>query len=62
VVTPVPAGGVGEVLVRLAGQPVKLAATADEDLARGAESVVIDTLSPTRVVVQSAARFWARSE
>ncbi|HWL46025.1 MAG TPA: hypothetical protein VNQ73_24005 [Ilumatobacter sp.] len=62
VVTPVPAGGVGEVLVRLGGQPVKLAATADEHLARGAESVVIDTLSPTRVVVQSVSRFWAGTD
>jgi membrane protein implicated in regulation of membrane protease activity len=58
VVTPVRAGGIGEVLVRLGGQPVKLSATADEDLARGTESVVVAVESATRVRVESAARFW----
>jgi membrane protein implicated in regulation of membrane protease activity len=58
VVTPVRAGGTGEVLVRLGGQPVKLSATADEDLARGTESVVVAVESPTRVRVESAVRFW----
>lgn len=59
VVTPVRAGGTGEVLVRLGGQPVKLSATAAEDLPRGTESVVISVESSTRVVVEAAERFWA---
>ena len=59
VVTPVRAGGTGEVLVRLGGQPVKLSATASEDLPLGTESVVIAVESPTRVVVEAAERFWA---
>jgi hypothetical protein len=52
------AGGTGEVLVRLAGQPVKLAATADEDLERGTDTVVVDVVSATRVRIESATRFW----
>lgn len=60
VVTPVPAGGTGEVLVRLGGQPVKLAARSDETLPTGSDVVVVAVRSPTRVEVQSAARFWAR--
>jgi len=59
VVTPVRAGGTGEVLVRLGGQPVKLSATAAEDLPRGTDSVVIAVESSTRVVVEAADRFWA---
>lgn len=59
IVTPIPAGGTGEVLVRLAGQPLKLSARSDETLPRGADVVVVAALSPTRVEVQSAARFWA---
>jgi membrane protein implicated in regulation of membrane protease activity len=58
VVTPVRAGGTGEVLVRLAGQPVKLSATSADDLPLGAESVVVEVTSSTRVVVQAAERFW----
>jgi membrane protein implicated in regulation of membrane protease activity len=58
VVTPVRAGGTGEVLVRLGGQPVKLSATADEDLPLGTESVVVAVESATRVKVESAVRFW----
>jgi hypothetical protein len=57
-VTPVRAGGTGEVLVRLGGQPVKLSATADEDLPLGTESVVVAVESATRVKVESAVRFW----
>jgi len=59
VVTPVRAGGSGEVLVRLGGQPVKLLATADEDLTMGTAAVVIAVESSTKVVVQAAERFWA---
>jgi len=58
VVTPVRAGGTGEVLVRLGGQPVKLSATADVDLPRGTESVVVAVESATRVRVESADTFW----
>ena len=58
VVTPVRAGGTGEVLVQLAGQPLKLSATADHDLARGTDSVVVAIVSPTRVRVESADTFW----
>lgn len=60
IVTAVAPGGVGEVIVRLGGQPVKLFAASSEALAVGAEVVVIAVLSDTRVVVESAARFWAR--
>jgi len=59
VVTPVRAGGSGEVLVRLGGQPFKLLATADEDLTVGTAAVVIAVESSTKVVVQAAERFWA---
>jgi membrane protein implicated in regulation of membrane protease activity len=60
VVTPVRAGGTGEILVRLAGQPVKLSATASEPLDRGAEVVVIAVESATRVRIESAERFWSQ--
>ena len=60
VVTPVRAGGSGEVVVRLGGQPVKLLATAEDDLATGTTAVVIAVESSTKVVVESADRFWAR--
>lgn len=58
IVTPVRAGGTGEVLVTLSGQPVKLTATSDEDLAVGANTVVIAVESSTKVVVQAVERFW----
>jgi NfeD-like C-terminal, partner-binding len=58
VVTPVRAGGTGEVLVRLGGQPVKLSATSTDELPVGADSVVIAVQSSTRVVVEAATRFW----
>ena len=45
--------------VRLGGQPVKLSATADETLRVGTDVVVIAVESDTRVVVESATRFWA---
>ena len=59
VVTAVSAGRVGEVIVRLGGQPVKLSALANESLAVGTDVVVIAVESDTRVVVESASRFWA---
>jgi len=61
IVTPVVAGGSGEVLVVLGGQPMKLTATADDDLAVGTTVVVVDVQSATKVVVQAAERFWASS-
>lgn len=61
VVTAVVAGGAGEVLVARSGQPVKLTATARTDLPVGTEVVVVDVHSPTKVVVEAAAAFWAPS-
>ncbi|MFM9370808.1 hypothetical protein [Streptomyces sp. Da 82-17] len=52
VVTPIPADGYGEVLLQLAGQPVKLAARSDGPMARGAEVWVERTLSATSVAVR----------
>lgn len=52
VVTAIPESGYGEVLLRLAGQPVKYAATAEVPLARGAEVWVTATPSPTSVRVR----------
>lgn len=65
VVTPFSADQAGEIVVRLAGQPVKLSALASEDVdatdtfATGSDVVVVSVVSPTRVRVQSAERFWA---
>lgn len=53
VVTAIPPGGYGEVLLRLAGQPVKYAATADGPLARGAEVWVTAAPSSTSVSVRA---------
>jgi hypothetical protein len=52
-------GRLGEVLVTLGGQPVKLSAISDDELVRGATVVVIEAASATKVVVQPADRFWA---
>ncbi|MFH8465228.1 hypothetical protein [Streptomyces sp. NPDC017991] len=56
VVTPIPVGGYGEVLVRLAGQPLKLAAKSPEAVARGTEVWVEESLSPTSVAVRPVRR------
>ncbi|MEW2166450.1 hypothetical protein AB0912_26140 [Streptomyces sp. NPDC007084] len=56
VVTAIPADGYGEVLVRLAGQPVKLSARSPVPLARGAEVWVEGTLSQTAVTVRLVER------
>lgn len=56
VVTAIPADGYGEVLVHLAGQPVKLAAKSPEPVARGAEVWVEKTLSQTAVSVRPVER------
>jgi membrane protein implicated in regulation of membrane protease activity len=52
-----PAQG-GEVLVRHAGQQLKLAARGDEVLRVGDQVVVVEVLSPTLVRVESHGRFW----
>lgn len=59
VVTAISEGHPGEVMLRLAGQPMKMYATADDTLPVGTEVVVVDVASDTRVVVQAASRFWA---
>lgn len=59
VVTPVRAGGLGEVIVELGGAPTKYSVTADADLAVGSAAVVIAIESPTKLRVQSEAEFWA---
>jgi membrane protein implicated in regulation of membrane protease activity len=52
VVTPIPAGGYGEVRVRLGGQQVKLNARSDQPLPLGARVFVIQATSPTSVFVE----------
>ncbi|WP_329383157.1 hypothetical protein OG625_20860 [Streptomyces sp. NBC_01351] len=56
VVTAIAAGGYGEVLLTLAGQPVKYAATADGPVGRGTEVWVTATPSPTSVAVRAVER------
>ncbi|MEV8548061.1 hypothetical protein [Streptomyces sp. NPDC051572] len=56
VVTAIPADGYGEVLVRMAGQPVKLAAKSPVPVVRGAEIWVQATLSCTAVSVRPVER------
>ncbi|MFF1374743.1 hypothetical protein [Streptomyces sp. NPDC058308] len=56
VVTAIPADGYGEVLLRLAGQPVKFAARSTAAVARGTEIWVDATLSPTSVAVRPVER------
>jgi membrane protein implicated in regulation of membrane protease activity len=51
VVTPVPAGGFGEVRVRVGGQPMKLYARATKPIALGAAITVTEALSETSVIV-----------
>ncbi|MEV4117392.1 hypothetical protein [Micromonospora sp. NPDC049645] len=53
VVTPVPVDGYGEVRVRLAGQPVKLSARADQPIPVGAQVFVVQALSETSVHVET---------
>ncbi|CAL9367457.1 hypothetical protein [Streptomyces sp. Tu 3180] len=56
VVTAIPAEGYGEVLVYLAGQPMKLAAKCSVPVARGAEVWVESVLSATSVAVRPVER------
>ncbi|MEU8680414.1 hypothetical protein [Streptomyces sp. NPDC048611] len=56
VVTAIPADGYGEVLIRLGGHPVKLAAKSAVPVARGAEVWVEAPLSSTSVAVRPVER------
>ncbi|MGW0466313.1 hypothetical protein ACWDX6_13695 [Streptomyces sp. NPDC003027] len=56
VVTAIPAGGYGEVLLYLGAQPVKYAAKSPIPVERGAEVWVESVLSPTSVVVRPVDR------
>lgn len=56
VVTAIPADGYGEVMLRLGGQPVKLAARSAVPVARGAEIWVEASLSSTSVAVRPVER------
>ncbi|WP_103515737.1 hypothetical protein [Streptomyces sp. SM10] len=56
VVTPIPADGYGEVLLRLAGQTVKFAARSAVPVERGAEIWVEAALSTTSVTVRPVER------
>ncbi|WP_438484087.1 hypothetical protein [Streptomyces sp. S186] len=56
VVTAIPADGYGEVLLRHAGHPVKLAARSAVPVARGAEVWVESSLSSTSVAVRPVER------
>ena len=59
VVTGAPPGQLGEVLLTVGGQPVKLFAVCDDELVRGSTVVVIEAASATTVLVELADRFWA---
>ncbi|MGW8882975.1 hypothetical protein [Streptomyces sp. NPDC055749] len=56
VVTPIPADGYGEVLLRVAGQTVKFSAKSGEPVERGAEIWVEAALSTTSVQVRPVER------
>jgi membrane protein implicated in regulation of membrane protease activity len=60
IVTPV-AGGRGEVLVRLGGQPRKLTALSEGDHVLGAPVVVIEAVSDSSVRIVSQEEFWGSS-
>ncbi|MEU6062065.1 hypothetical protein [Streptomyces sp. NPDC047097] len=56
VVTAIPGEGYGEVLLRVAGQPVKFAARSAGPVGRGAEVWVEQALSPSAVLVRPVER------
>jgi membrane-bound ClpP family serine protease len=56
VVSPIPADGYGEVRTTLAGQPLKLNATAETPLPLGAEVFIIGVRSETSVMVEPVTR------
>ncbi len=51
VITPIPAGGLGEIIVRHAGQPLKLSGRATEALPAGTAVVITQILSTSSVEV-----------
>ncbi|MEZ5230016.1 MAG: hypothetical protein R2710_26135 [Acidimicrobiales bacterium] len=62
VITEIPTGSTGQVLVRLGGQPVKLTALTGPSgptLSTGTDIVVVSVESSTKVTVQAAADFWS---
>lgn len=59
VVTGASPGQLGEVLLTMSGQPVKVSAISNDELVRGAPVTVVDVESATKVVVQPSERFWA---
>lgn len=59
VITPVRADGIGEVMMALGGQPMKLSATAGIDLPVGTRVTVVSVESDTRVVVEPTESFWS---
>lgn len=61
VITPV-AGGRGEVLLRIGGQPRKLTAISKSDLELGEHVVVIESISDSAVRVISQYEFWGTPE
>ncbi len=56
VVTPIPGGSYGEIVVQVGGHRMKLSARAAESIAAGADVVITHSLSATsvRVTTQSA--------
>lgn len=60
VVTEIRPQSIGEVLIALAGQPVKVSARSNSETAipTGTEVVVVSVQSPTMVTVESAQQFW----
>lgn len=61
VVTPIADSSTGEVLVRFAGQSVKLTASTTDGrpLRTGVDVVVVAVASSTRVTVEEAGSFWS---
>lgn len=52
VVTAIPENSMGEIMVTVGGQPVKLTARSATPLTAGVPIVVVQTLSPTSVIVE----------
>jgi membrane protein implicated in regulation of membrane protease activity len=51
VITPIPAGGLGEILVRHAGQPLKLSGRATQALPAGTAVIITQIISTSSVEV-----------
>ena len=60
VVTPIAAGGSGEILVRLGGQQLKLTARSSREVPLGASVIVLEVLSSSSVRVEPESSFWDR--